>query len=78
MTPGARAAAARKQEEHGAPPGGSPDPHFRGALPPPDSAFAGAGLNIRRARACRAHASHPLQSLNVRHVTGASLRITHC
>jgi len=49
VTPGARAAC--KQAQHGAPPGGSPDPHFRGALPPPDSAFAGAGLNIRRARA---------------------------
>ena len=43
------------------------------------SAFAGVGLNVKQTRACyRARPSHPLQSLNVRHLTGASLRIAHC
>ena len=56
----------------------SPEGHFRPLLPMSSSAFAGDGLNIRRVLGLGPGASQPLQSLNVRHLTGASLRITHC
>jgi len=47
------------------------------------SAFAGVGLNIKQGHThalCESvlASSHPLQSLNVHHFTGASLRIAHC
>ncbi len=60
----------------------------RGAFPQPSflshsSAFAGVGLNIKQAlgvlkKSDSQDPSHPLQSLNVHHLKGASLRIAHC
>ena len=61
-------------------PGSSPAPHFRVRVPLLGAAFAGGGLNLKRTCDAlpRARPSRPLQSLDGRHVTGASLRIAHC